>query len=124
MKPMGRSPEALGNLLREFARAGIDVVKDDHGLANHAFCPFEKRVLACLAAAEEVAEETGHRAVYVPNLIGTPSQVFRQLRFAQDAGARAVMVSPGLIGLPTAKTRSSSPTAHANTPSQAKSSTP
>lgn len=100
LKPMGLSPEALADLFRRFARAGIDVIKDDHGLADQAFCPFEARVRACLAAAEEVAQETGHRSVYVPNLIGTPSSVFRQLRFAEDCGARAVMVSPMLIGLP------------------------
>jgi ribulose-bisphosphate carboxylase large chain len=101
VKPLGHSPGALADLLRTFARAGIDVVKDDQGLADHAFCPFEARVAACLAAAEQVAEETGHRALYVPNLIGTPERVFAQLRFAEDHGARAVMVSPMLLGLPT-----------------------
>jgi ribulose-bisphosphate carboxylase large chain len=100
IKPMGRSPRALAELLREFARAGIDVVKDDHGLADHDFCPFEERVRACLAAADDVADETGHRTVYVPNLIGPPAALARQLRFARDCGARAVMASPALVGLP------------------------
>src|SRR5262245_31294823 len=59
IKPMGLSPKALAELLCEFARAGIDVIKDDHGLADHAFCPFEERVETCLAAAADVAEE-GH----------------------------------------------------------------
>ncbi|TMA29206.1 MAG: ribulose 1,5-bisphosphate carboxylase [Deltaproteobacteria bacterium] len=101
VKPLGRSPEALADLLRAFARAGIDVIKDDQGLADHEFCPFEARVEACLAAAEQVADETGRRALYVPNLIGTPERVFAQLRFAEKSGARAVMVSPMLLGLPT-----------------------
>ncbi len=101
IKPMGLSPDALADLLRVFARAGIDVIKDDHGLANHSFCPFEQRVSACLAAIQEVADETGHHATYVPNLIGTPRNVFDQLAIAQDQGVRAVMVSPMLIGLPT-----------------------
>jgi len=100
VKPLGHSPEAMADLLRAFARGGIDVVKDDQGLADHAFCPFEARVRACLAAAEEVAAETGHRTLYVPNLIGTPESVFRQLEIAESAGARAVMASPMLIGLP------------------------
>jgi ribulose-bisphosphate carboxylase large chain len=101
VKPMGRSPEQLADLLREFARAGIDVIKDDQGLADHEFCRFEPRVEVCLAAAEQVADETGRRALYVPNLIGTPERVFAQLRFAEKRGARAVMVSPMLLGLPT-----------------------
>jgi ribulose-bisphosphate carboxylase large chain len=101
VKPMGRSPEQLADLLRAFARAGIDVIKDDQGLADHEFCRFEPRVEACLVAAEQVADETGRRALYVPNLIGTPERVFAQLRFAEKRGARAVMVSPMLLGLPT-----------------------
>ncbi len=100
VKPMGLSPRALAALLEDFARAGIDVIKDDHGLADHAFCPFEERVVACLEAVERAADATGHRALYTPNLIGTPDSVFRQLDFAQERGARAVMVSPMLLGLP------------------------
>jgi ribulose-bisphosphate carboxylase large chain len=99
-KPMGHGPEALGGLVHAFGRAGIDVVKDDHGLADHAFCRFEPRVRACLAAADRAADETGHRPLYVPNLIGTPDVVFRQLELAESCGARAVMASPMLIGLP------------------------
>lgn len=99
-KPMGLSPDALADLAATFARAGIDVVKDDHGLADHAFCPFEPRVKACLEALERVADETGHLALYVPNLNGSPDTVFRQLEVAQRLGARAVMASPMLIGLP------------------------
>jgi ribulose-bisphosphate carboxylase large chain len=101
VKPMGQSPESLAALLCDFARAGIDLVKDDQGLADHPFCPFEARVRACLRAADEIADETGHHVLYVPNLIGTPTRVFEQLRVAEDLGARAVMVSPMLLGLPT-----------------------
>lgn len=100
IKPMGLSTDALAALCGSFAQAGIDVIKDDHGLADQSSSPFEARVPACLAAVERVAEETGHRAVYVPNLIGTPESVFRKLRFAEECGARAVMVSPMLIGMP------------------------
>jgi ribulose-bisphosphate carboxylase large chain len=100
LKPMGLDPSQLAGLCRTFARAGIDLVKDDHGLADHAFCPFEARVEACLGAVEETAAETGHRALYVPNLIGTPDRVRRQLEFARRAGAPAVMISPMILGLP------------------------
>ena len=101
VKPLGHTPEALADLLRQFARAGIDVVKEDQGLADNPFCPFEDRVRACRAAVDEVADETGHRVLYAPNLIGTPSRVFEQLRVAESLGADAVMASPLLIGLPT-----------------------
>ncbi len=94
LKPMGLSPERLAALCGTFARAGIDLIKDDHGLADHAFCPFEARVEACLRAT------AGTPALYVPNLSGTPEQVGRQLAFARRAGARAVLLSPMIVGLP------------------------
>jgi ribulose-bisphosphate carboxylase large chain len=100
LKPMGLRAEQLAALCSTFVRAGIDVVKDDHGLADHPFCPFEARVQACLRATEDAARDTGRRTLYVPNLIGTPDRVVRQLAFARAAGARAVMLSPMLVGLP------------------------
>ena len=99
-KPMGLSPGALAELCATFARAGIDVVKDDHGLANHAFCAFESRVTQCLDAVGRAADATGHEALYAPNLSGPPDTLYRQLDFAQESGARAVLVSPMLVGLP------------------------
>jgi ribulose-bisphosphate carboxylase large chain len=70
------------------------VIKDDHGLADQRFAPFEPRVRACQAAAETEG------ALYVPNLTGTPSSLRRQLEFARDCGVRAVLVAPMLVGLP------------------------
>src|SRR5262245_11530673 len=101
VKPMGLSTPALARLAATFASAGIDVVKDDHGPADQTWSPFRERVRACLAAVAGAAAETGHATVYVPNLIGTPERVRDALRFAEDAGARAVMASPMLLGLPT-----------------------
>ena len=109
LKPMGLRPDQLAELCGTFARAGLDLIKDDHGLADHAFCPFEARVEACLAAVEAAARDTGRRALYVPNVIGTPEQVHRQLAFARRAGVSAAMVSPMIIGLPLLQELASSP---------------
>jgi ribulose-bisphosphate carboxylase large chain len=100
LKPMGLRPDRLAALCGLFARAGMDLIKDDHGLADQPFCPFEARVEACLRAAEDAARETGRGAVYVPSLVGTPDRVARQLDFARAAGARVALVSPMVIGLP------------------------
>lgn len=100
LKPMGLSASELGRLCHAFALGGIDVVKDDHGLADHAFCGFEERVRACLAATASAAETTGRRTLYVPNLIGGPAEVRRQAALARRLGVGAVMVSPMLVGLP------------------------
>lgn len=100
LKPMGLPVDKLAAICHTFARAGVDIIKDDHGLANHAFCPFEERVVQCVAATRRAAQETGRQSLYVPNLIGTPSRVLEQLRFAQKAGVGGVMISPMLLGLP------------------------
>jgi len=100
LKPMGLRPAQLAALCGTFARAGIDLIKDDHALANHPFCPFEDRVEECLAAVEGAARETGRRALYVPNVTGTPDRVRRQIEFARQMGVRAVVLSPMVVGLP------------------------
>jgi ribulose-bisphosphate carboxylase large chain len=100
LKPMGLRPAQLAAHCGTFARAGIDLIKDDHGLANHPFCPFEDRVEACLAAVEAAARETGRRALYVPNVTGTPDRVRRQIEFARQMGVRAIILSPMVVGLP------------------------
>lgn len=100
IKPMGVSAGEAAALCGAFALAGLDIIKDDHGLADHAGCPFADRVRACLEATLRAAQTTGRRAVYAPNLIGEPSAVMRQAALAADLGAQAVLVSPMLVGLP------------------------
>ena len=100
LKPMGLSPEQLGTLCGTFARAGLDLIKDDHSLADHEFCRFEARVESCLRAVDDASRETGRSALYVPNLIGSPERVLHQLDVARKAGVKAVLLSPMVVGLP------------------------
>jgi ribulose-bisphosphate carboxylase large chain len=98
LKPMGLAPAELARRAALFARAGVDIIKDDHGLADHPFCPFDERVRACQKAVEDVAQETGRRALYAPNLLGAPAEVFRQAEEARRCGVGAVLVAPMLVG--------------------------
>jgi ribulose-bisphosphate carboxylase large chain len=100
LKPMGLSPSELAELCGTFARAGLDLIKDDHGLADHRFCPFRDRVEACLEAVDRAGRDTGRRALYVPNVIGPPDRLLEQVAFARAAGVPAVLVSPMIVGLP------------------------
>jgi len=100
LKPMGLSVAETAALCRTLALSGLDVVKDDHGLADHSYCPFAERVRVCLAATADAARTTGRRTLYVPNLIGSPATVLRQAREAKELGAEAVLVAPMLLGLP------------------------
>ena len=100
LKPIGLKLERLVELCRLFAQAGVDIIKDDHGLANHRFHPFQERVTACQQAVREAGEAMGRTILYAPNLTGTPSVLLRQLKFAQEEGVGAVMIAPMLLGLP------------------------
>jgi len=100
LKPIGLTTERLATLCGLFARAGLDIIKDDHGLANQSFHPFAERVRACQRAVREANAATGRQSIYVPNLIGSPGTVLGQLKLAQDEGCRAVMLAPMLLGLP------------------------
>jgi len=100
LKPQGLPVDKLAALCREFALGGVDLIKDDHGLADQAYSPFAERVRACQAATVQAGRESGHRSVYVPNLIGTPATLIEQARIAREEGVSAVMLAPALVGLP------------------------
>src|SRR5689334_339151 len=100
LKPQGLSADRLAAVCETLALAGIDVIKDDHGLADQAYSPFAERVHACQRAVDRAFAATGHRAVYAPSVVGSPHRVTAQVRIARDAGARALLLAPSLLGLP------------------------
>uniref|UniRef100_A0A7C1FTC9 Ribulose 1,5-bisphosphate carboxylase n=1 Tax=Caldilinea aerophila TaxID=133453 RepID=A0A7C1FTC9_9CHLR len=99
LKPQGLSSAQLADLCGLFARAGIDLIKDDHGLANQRFSPFAERVARCQAAVEQANAETGRRCCYVPNLIGSPRQIAEQVHLCRELGVQVVMIEPMLVGM-------------------------
>ncbi|MBV9115810.1 MAG: ribulose 1,5-bisphosphate carboxylase [Acetobacteraceae bacterium] len=100
MKPPGLPTAELARMCRTFALAGIDVIKDDHGIADQACSPFAERVPACQAAIAEAVAATGKPSFYAPHLIGTPRVLRERARIARDAGVRVVLVAPMIVGLP------------------------
>jgi ribulose-bisphosphate carboxylase large chain len=100
LKPQGSSPETLAELCETFADAGIDVIKDDHGIADQQYAPFAERVARCQTAVARARERTGKNVQYAPSLVGTPRQIAEQARLARDCGVRAVLVAPMLVGMP------------------------
>ena len=99
IKPMGLGPEALAELAYRLALGGIDLIKDDHGLADQPFCPFDERVPRCAAAVARANRETGRRVLYVPNVTAPALAISRRARLARDAGAGGLLFCPGLAGL-------------------------
>lgn len=99
LKPQGSSPAALAALAGTLAAAGIDFIKDDHGLADQHSAPFAARVAAVQGAIDAANRASGRQCVYVPNISGGPLRIGEQLRVAREAGVRMVMLAPMISGL-------------------------
>jgi ribulose 1,5-bisphosphate carboxylase large subunit-like protein len=101
IKPMGLPATELADLTYRLALGGIDLIKDDHGLANQAFATFSERLERCVEAVERANRETGRRSVYVPNVSADGEETQRRARQARSSGAGSILVSPGLVGFGT-----------------------
>ena len=100
LKPQGLSIEALATLCHTLAVNGIDIVKDDHGLADQSYSPFAQRVAACQRAMLRAQRDTGRTCLYAPSLVGAPGALAKQARIAREEGTGAVLIAPALIGMP------------------------
>lgn len=100
LKPQGSSVEHLAHLARTFAIAGLDVIKDDHGIADQADHPFAARVPAVQRAVAEANCETGGNTLYAPTFSGGPRALAAQARIAREHGVRCALVAPLLVGIP------------------------
>lgn len=101
LKPLGLAPADLAELAYQFALGGVDLVKDDQGLADHSFCPFEERVARCVEAVARANQETGRICLYVPHVTGPWEALRRRSLFAKQAGAGGLLICPGLVGFDT-----------------------
>ena len=99
IKPLGFSAEEFGNLTYEFALGGLDIIKDDHGLTNQRYAPFEDRLKACVTAVKRAADKTGRRSLYFPNITSAPDETLRRYEIACETGADGVLFMPHLTGL-------------------------
>ncbi|KEO90109.1 ribulose 1,5-bisphosphate carboxylase large subunit [Erythrobacter longus] len=103
LKPQGLPANRLAAQAYEFARGGLDIVKDDHGLANQPFAPFRERVAQCCDAVARANAETGGNTVYAPMISGPSEQIVEQAFWAKEQGAGALLIAPALIGFDVAR---------------------
>jgi ribulose-bisphosphate carboxylase large chain len=99
LKPMGLTNEELAKLAYKFALGGIDIIKDDHGLSNQSFSPFEERVKRCAEAVHRANKETGYQSIYMPNITAPYGEVLDRANTAKNLGAGGLLIAPGLTGL-------------------------
>jgi ribulose-bisphosphate carboxylase large chain len=103
LKPMGLSSKELAELAYKFALGGIDIIKDDHGLSNQVFSPFEERVKLCTEAVNKANRETGNNCIYVPNITAPYREVIKRAESAKKLGAGGLLIAPGLSGIDAMK---------------------
>ncbi|MBM3685349.1 MAG: ribulose 1,5-bisphosphate carboxylase [Actinobacteria bacterium] len=99
IKPQGLAVEDLAAIGEAFALGGVDIVKDDHGIADPDLDTFTVRVRACQDAVERANRVTGGTTRYAPNLIGPPDVLRRKAEIALELGVRVVLVAPMLVGV-------------------------
>jgi len=99
LKPLGPFGSQLAQLTYGFARAGVDLIKDDHSLADQTSAPFAERVERCQEAVVRANDETGGNALYFPNVTSDPSEMMARAGAARRAGCRGVLVNALPAGL-------------------------
>ena len=100
LKPQGLPPVELAALAATFANAGLDIIKDDHGIADQDYAPFAARVSACQRAVNKANAASGGHSVYAPTLSGGPRQLAAQAHIVRQEGVRMVLACPMVMGLP------------------------
>lgn len=101
VKPMGLDVAELAELAHQFALGGVDLIKDDHGIADQSFCRFDERVTRCAEAVRRANQMTGGHTLYLPNVTAPVNELARRTQVAKRVGAGGLLVSPGLIGFDT-----------------------
>ncbi|MBK5929453.1 RuBisCO large subunit C-terminal-like domain-containing protein [Halochromatium salexigens] len=99
LKPMGLSPIELADLTYRLALGGIDLIKDDHGLSDQRFCPFDERVSRCAEAVARANQKTGRTSLYLPNVTAPADEIVPRAARARAQGAGGLLLCPGLTGL-------------------------
>lgn len=98
LKPLGRSPRELADLATEFVLGGADLIKDDQGLVDQPFCPFDERVARCADAVSTAAAKRGRPCPYLVHVSGPLDVMRTRAALAKKRGAGGLLVAPGLTG--------------------------
>lgn len=101
LKPVGLTARELATFAFRFARGGVDVIKDDHGLADQATARFAERVPRIQQMVRRATEESGRESLYLPHLTGPLEELPARLELLRREGVRGALVSPFLLGLDT-----------------------
>lgn len=95
IKPMGMTSAKFAELAGMFAKGGIDIIKDDHGLSNQPFSGFRERVRVCSDSVNSVNEG---KTLYFPNITAPFPEIIDRAYYAREKGAGGVVIAPAITG--------------------------
>jgi 2,3-diketo-5-methylthiopentyl-1-phosphate enolase len=106
---IGHDLPGLREQFYQQALSGVDLIKDDEILFENPLTPIEKRVEACIEAAQQSEQETGQKLLYAVNLTGPTSKLASQAKKAIDSGANALLFNVLAYGFDVLHELSSDP---------------
>jgi ribulose-bisphosphate carboxylase large chain len=110
LKPLGCSAQELAELAAQYVESGVDIIKDDQGLVDQPWCPFEERVARCAEAIGKASSKRGRPCLYFAHISGSLDVMRRRASRAKALGATGLMVAPGLTGFDALRVLSSDET--------------
>ena len=96
LKPMGLSAKELAVIAATMVEAGIDLIKDDHSLANQPWATWDERVKIISDAVNTANVKFNRNSIYAPSVNLPSHQIFEKATTARKLGAGALMVLPGV----------------------------
>src|SRR5690349_19555330 len=101
VKPnVGLSEEQFRSVVRELARASIDLIKDDELMTDPGYLPLERRVAVATEEIRAAEQITGHPPMYSFNITGALAGLRRRHDLVVEAGGRCVMLNVPIMGIP------------------------
>ncbi|NGP56876.1 2,3-diketo-5-methylthiopentyl-1-phosphate enolase [Paenibacillus thiaminolyticus] len=106
---IGYDLPALAEQFRQQALGEVNIIKDDEILFENPLTPIERRVKACMEAADSVSQQTGQRLLYAVNLTGPTFKLRDRALRAIEAGANAFLFNVLAYGYDVLHALSSDP---------------
>jgi ribulose-bisphosphate carboxylase large chain len=101
VKPnVGLAEEQFRLIVRELARASIDLIKDDELMTDPHYLPLARRVAVATEEIRAAEQVTGHPTMYAFNITGDLAGLRRRHDLVVESGGRCVMLNVPVMGLP------------------------
>ncbi|HEX2910785.1 MAG TPA: RuBisCO large subunit C-terminal-like domain-containing protein [Chloroflexia bacterium] len=104
LKPVGLSSSQLARLASDYARGGLDIIKEDHNMSDVVYHPFAERVARIQEAITETNTRTGGNTLYFPMVNGGFDIIEKQFALVKSLGIKGVLMAPMLVGPDTVRT--------------------